>query len=113
VGDIVPELERNGDMKFSGGDLCKIDGWRDLPREGTIHVQCGCDAAITEFKEVAQCKYHMVVSHPKACTETPICTKMTLREALREHKLQALEVEPSEDMLGQYPRNLLLPRYLK
>lgn len=115
LGSITDSLNADGTLQFISGAVCKdeVSGWKTLPREGSIHVECGCELGLKDITEISQCKYDITVAHPGACSdgeEPPSCEKLNLRAELMMMK-SPLRHKPSRDELGKYPHNLMHPKF--
>ena len=118
LGSITDSLNADGTMQFTSGAVCKdeVSGWKTLPREGHIAIECGCEFALSKLEEVSQCQYAATVTHPNACSDkegVPACAKLNLRAELLLKRTSSLKGRPSKEALGKYPHNLLHPTFTK
>jgi hypothetical protein len=112
LGDIEPTLDADKNIRFRNGDLNPITKRRN---QGVIHLECGCDYSLQKITEVTPGNYDAVVTHPKACMNTPQkCDKADTEEDASSKKsklLIATSKKPSYESLGKFPRNLLTPKH--
>ena len=116
LGSITDSLNADGTLQFTSGAVCKdeLSGWKTLPREGHIVVECGCEFGLKKIIETSQCQYAMTVTHPEACGDDkafPGCSKLNLRSELllkcESSGSNDIKHKPSNEALGPYPRDLL------